>query len=113
MNESDWVILAKKEISQAVIARALGNEGKARVCARRAAGYILDEYIKQKGIQLPNSSALARLKYFGELPELAPQTKSLIDHLLLRVTREHDLPVDADLISDVRELAKQLMANNL
>ena len=35
---NNWEARFQSELHQAEMARALGNEGKARVCARRAAG---------------------------------------------------------------------------
>ena len=41
---ADWKEKLQKEFERAQIARASGNEGQARVCARRAAGIAIREY---------------------------------------------------------------------
>lgn len=47
----------EQEFALAEQARARGNEGQARVCARRAAGIAIREYLTRRGIRPPSASA--------------------------------------------------------
>jgi hypothetical protein len=105
----DWQIQYEKEIQQAEEARYRGNEGKARVCARRAAGHVIGEYLRRNGLAAPGSSAYTRLQYLRSLPEIPPQAQEAAHHLLLRITPEHNLPVETDLIAKARWLRENLI----
>jgi hypothetical protein len=113
MNDSDWAISALIEIDQARIARIQGKEGKARVCARRAAGLVVNEYLRRRGIRIESPNALARLKYLRDMREVAPRARELAEHFLQRVTPAHELPLDTDLIQDACELAQALLTTEL
>src|SRR5215813_7570281 len=87
-------------------ARARGNEGQARVCARRAAGIAIREYLIRKGTQPTSTSAMDLLNLIKDDPLLSPDLKLIVDHLTLRVTEEFKLPIDADLIAEARTLCE-------
>ena len=97
------------EFEKAEGARARGNEGQARVCARRAAGIAIREYLTRKGIRPPSTSAVDLLNLIKDDPLLSPHLKLIADHLTLRVTEEFKLPVDADLIAEARVLCEELL----
>jgi HEPN domain-containing protein len=99
----------ESELERAMQARARGNEGQARVCARRAAGIAVREYLTRRGIRPPSRSALDLLNLLKEDALLPPDLKLLADHLTLRVTGEFKLPVDADLIAEARSLCDWLL----
>lgn len=105
----DWQIQYEKEIQQAEEARQTGNEGKARVCARRAAGHVIGEYLHRNGLAAPGSSAYARLQYLHSLRGISPQAREAARHLLLRITPDHNLPVETDLIAKARWLREHLI----
>ena len=50
MSNQEWRVLSVHELKMAEAARLSGNEGRSRVCARRAAGHIAGEYIHRKGL---------------------------------------------------------------
>lgn len=97
------------ELQKAELARARGNEGQARVCARRAAGIAAREYLTRKGMRPSSPSAMDLLDLLKEDPLLSPDLKLIADHLTLRVTEEFKLPVDADLIAEARTLCDALL----
>jgi HEPN domain-containing protein len=97
------------EFEKAEQARARGNEGRARVCARRAAGIAIREYLTRKGIRPPSASAMDLLNLLKDDPLLSPDLKLIADHLTLRVTEEFKLPVDVDLIAEARVLCEKLL----
>jgi hypothetical protein len=109
---TSWEDRIEAELQQAAAARQAGNEGMARVCARRAAGTAAGEYLRRRSLDLPLLSAYDRLRYLrDELPpgELSPRAREVVDHLLLRITPDHDLPVDADLVAEARWLVNELL----
>jgi hypothetical protein len=97
------------EFELAKQARANGNEGRARVCARRAAGIAIRDYLTRKGIKTLSKSAYDLLNLIKEEPLLPSDLKLVADHLTLRVTEEFKLPTDADLISESRLLCDWLL----
>ena len=99
----------QKEFDWGEQARARGNEGQARVCARRAAGIAIRDYLTRKGIRPPGTSAIDLLNLLKDDPLLSPDLKLIVDHLTLRVTEEFKLPVDIDLLEEAKTLCNRLM----
>jgi len=104
-----WRATFEAEILQAEKARAAGNEGMARVCARRAAGALAGEYLRRQGVDLQTPSAYDRLRYLNDLPGVSPQATQAAARLLERVTPEYTLPDEADLIAEARRLRQELL----
>jgi hypothetical protein len=104
-----WNVEFENELRRAETARAAGNEGKARVCARRAAGLVAAEYLQRQGLSLATGSAIEHLKYLADLEELPPLVREVALHFMLHVSADHDLPVKVDLIDEARWLASQLL----
>ena len=105
----DWKVEMQIEFDRAVQARARGNEGQARVCARRAAGIAIREHLTRQGIRPPSSSAYDLLNLIKDDPHLSPDLKQIAEHLTLRVTEEFKLPVDADLVAEARTFCEELL----
>jgi len=105
----EWQHLFENEIQQAQVARTTGNEGMARVCARRAAGIVIGEYLIRQGDKYSNPSAYARFGYLLSQPDISPKVRDITEHFLVRVTPNHTLPIDADLITDAHWLQKLLI----
>ena len=106
---TDWKVEVQIEFDRAVQARARGNEGQARVCARRAAGIAIREYLTRQAIRPPSTSAYDLLNLIKEDAHLSSDLKRIADHLTLRVTEEFKLPVDADLIAEARTFCEDLL----
>jgi hypothetical protein len=98
----------RKEFEKAQQARINKNEGQARVCARRAAGIAIRDYLTRKGTQVPSMSAYDLLNLLKEDTLLSPEMQLIVDHLTVRVTEDFELPVDADLIAEARILCDWL-----
>ena len=113
MTNQDWRQLTNQELELAETARQSGNEGRARVCARRAAGHVAGEYIIRNHINFESESALERLKYLYASPEISSEEHGTIGHFLVHTTPEHELPIDADLLEDVNLLARQMLGEAL
>ena len=98
------------EFEKAELARKSGNEGQARVCARRAAGIAVREYLTRKGVRPASPSAIDLLNLVKKESLLAPRLHLIANHLTLRVTEEFKLPVDADLVAEAREFCEELLS---
>jgi HEPN domain-containing protein len=106
---NDWEHQIEAEFQKAEEARQRGNEGQARVCARRAAGIAIREYLLRQGIRPPSASAYDLLNLLKNDPQLSPDLKRIANHLTLRVNEEFKLPVNADLIVEARRFCKELL----
>lgn len=113
MKRVDWKDYTNAELNQAEQARHSGNEGRARVCARRAAGHVIDEYLRRKGNRATGGSAYNQIQFLASQPGLSHQVYEILEHLMLRVTPEHKLPVEVDLLSEVRILSMELIGEEL
>ena len=98
-----------KEFEKAQQARINKNEGQARVCARRAAGIAIREYLTRNGTRIPSMSAYDLLNLLKEDALLPPDLKLVTDHLTVRVTEDFEFPVQADLIVEARVLCDWLL----
>jgi quercetin dioxygenase-like cupin family protein len=105
-----WKHKFEAELKQAEAAREAGNEGMARVCARRAAGHVLSEYFTRQELPFYGPSAYDHLKTLQDLPDVPEQVQEVARHFLVRITPEHTLPVEADLIAEARWLADTILA---
>jgi hypothetical protein len=110
--KADWLHDYQHELGHAEQARSKGNEGMARVCARRAAGIVIGEYLSRHGYSTTTHSAYERVKLLCSLPEVNQGTKDIAGHFLLKVSKDHGFSEDIDLIDDVRILEKTLLAHN-
>jgi hypothetical protein len=99
----------RKEFEKAQQARISKNEGQARVCARRAAGIAIRDYLTRNGTQVPNMSAYDLINLLKEDARLPPNLKLIVDHLTVRVTEDFELPIDADLVAEARILCDWLL----
>jgi HEPN domain-containing protein len=106
---TDWQKKLNNEFQRAEQARAKNNEGQARVCARRAAGIAIREYLTRNGTPPRTASAYDLLNLIKDDPLLSPDMKLIAEHLTLRVTEEFKLPVDADLVAEARTLCDELL----
>ncbi len=105
---NNWTLDLQKEFEKAQQARINKNEGQARVCARRAAGIAIREYLTRQGTKVPSMSAYDLLNLLKEDPLIPADMQLIVDHLTIRVTEEFELPFDADLIAESRILCNWL-----
>lgn len=89
---------------QAIASRAAGNEGRARACARRAAGFGLAS--ARGGVDRPNAYDLLRRAV--EEQELSESVRQAAARLSARVTQEHRLPHVEDPLADARLILEAL-----
>ena len=112
-SEATWKVEYQKEIEHAISARKAGNEGMARVCARRAAGIIIGEYLCRQGYTNLSHSSFERISIFVSLPGMDDYNRDIANHFLLKVNADRNLPIDADLINDTQWLVKNLLLESI
>jgi hypothetical protein len=103
----------EQEISQAWSAREAGNEGKARVCARRAAAILVREFLRRQGVDPGQRDAYGTLTLAASAPEIPAETREVLGHFLTRVEPGGRWPIQADLLAEVRALAETLLPGSL
>jgi hypothetical protein len=108
------------KLERAAAARAAGNEGQARVCARRAAGMAARDFLTRHEVRLFDAaqgetcsgSAYEALQTLATFPGLAPNLKQAAVHLTMRVSGEFSLPPGIDLIDEAHKLIRGLNEEN-
>jgi len=106
-----WRARYDAELEKAERARARGNEGQARVCARRAAGVVAAEYYARRGFTHKSGSALDVLSQLRGDPSLPRDLLPDIDDLLQQVNAEFKLAPGVDLIAVARRLREELVSD--
>ena len=96
------------ELDQAEAARSAGNEGKARVCARRAAGIAARLYYHRHGVRVESSSAYYLLSTLAEKLDLEDGIRKAARNLTRQVDPDFRLPPGVDLIAEAREVCNKL-----
>jgi len=106
---TSWKTAAEEEIRLGLAERARGMEGRARVRARRAAGYVVGEYFRRTGAPDPGPNAYERLKLLLTLPNVPPGAAAAARHLTMRVNMDFQLPAGVDLFAETQRLARLLL----
>lgn len=101
------------ELANAEAARQDGLEGRARVCARRAAGMALRAYARQQGLNLSGPSVYDLLTSLVDVSGIPEDARQAAIRLTERVDIHFSLPDDVDLISEARRLIAALYVDNL
>jgi len=108
MDPNEPRIQIQEELLLAKQSRIEGNEGRARVCARRAAGAAVQQYLKRKGLSEKKDNILESLILFRRLIELPDRVDSAVDWLTKRVNQDYILPPEIDLIKEAGVVLKYL-----
>jgi hypothetical protein len=110
-----WMVHAAEiriEMEMADTARNAGNEGRARVCARRAAGLAARDFLSLHLVnpdervqdRSRSNSAIGALQSLAAFPGLATDLKRAAVNLTMRVTPDFQLPDGIDLIDEAHKL---------
>lgn len=113
---SDWETKIRTELESAEAARERGNEGMARVSARRAAGWTAKAFLEDQGIRLDTKSSFQQLLFLKESSLLSKESKASLEILTSSPGKddpegESNWPADADLIDEARKLTHALLPN--
>lgn len=119
MTDQKTIDKLKKELLTARQAEEKGNQGKARVCARRAAGWAIQAYFNQQGTSLDTNNAFDHIKYFTEVEGLPERYYEVLHHLSIKLEKnslEEDAyyPIEGvNLIAEAQWLAEELLGVSL
>lgn len=108
MHPTDARPQVEAELLSAQSARSAGDEGRARVCARRAAGAAARAYLGCLGLPAA-PSVIDNLHLLSNRTELPAQVQTGIQRLLLRVNADYTLPADVDLLQEARLVCNHLL----
>ncbi|MEX1143576.1 MAG: hypothetical protein WEC16_01955 [Anaerolineales bacterium] len=109
----EWRERVEGELETADAARARGNEGMARVCARRAAGWAAEAYLQERGQGLSSPSVLEQMRHLVKVGDLQPELMGKVEHLLTPKRKDAEggdsyFPLDVDLVAEARGLIAAL-----
>ncbi len=97
----------QKELLLAKQSRLEGNEGRARVCARRAAGAAAQNYLYKQDPRNQERNAIQSLLELQDY-EIPDRVRIALERLVTRVNEDHTLPGDVDLIEEARVVIHHL-----
>jgi hypothetical protein len=103
-------MIFKKEYKAALDAQASGLEGKARVCARRVAGLLIQKYLATHDIDTIKMNSLDLIKHLQQTSD-SPELALLLSHYSEVVNTDHKLASDIDLVANLPKLAQLLNIN--
>ncbi len=91
-----------RELEDAVASAETGNEGRVRVCARRAAGTAISFWLQFHPRQGWSSDAVSQLRGLQDEESVSEEVRSAARRLSTRVTEKFIQPFTSDPISDAR-----------
>lgn len=92
--------LVEQELAAAQAAQQDGNDGKARVCARRAVALATDVWLARLPIPLLRGDAMAQLRQIQQNASLPLPIRQAAERLSTPVTRRHTAPFTTDPVAD-------------
>ena len=92
------------ELQLAIQYNALNQEGKSRVCARRAAGSAILLWFKQKSIDQDGLTIYNALSHFKEMEEIPENVKEAASLLIQKVDENYRLPENIHLIEQAKTI---------
>jgi hypothetical protein len=97
------------EMGRAHAARADGNEGRARVCARRAAGWAVGVYGRDQLGRDSRWHAYDNLIWLQSQEDVSEDLREAANRLTTRVDIDHTLPHREDPLEDARVIITALL----
>ena len=109
MKENSLLDRIKLELDQAYHFRSRGNEGRARVCARRAAGWAVAAFRHQRSGVETHLNAYHQLRWFRKLDDMPIELRMAADRLTTHVTMSHELPHGQDPLDDAEMIVRAIL----
>jgi hypothetical protein len=104
--------LAKLELAKAYETRHKGNEGMARVLARRATGLSIREYLEMLDFDQRGLSLNALLNNGDVRRKLPAAVYEALDRLSTRIGMDFSFPMNFDLLVDAKFVIERLSLVN-
>ena len=100
--------LIERELAAAEAARQERNDGKARVCARRAVAHAIEAWIARFSAPGWRGDAMAYLRKIQEDASFPLPIRQAAERLGTPVTRQHTAPFTTDPVADARLIIDHL-----
>ena len=100
--------LIEQELAAAEVARQNSNDGKARVCARRAVALATEAWLAQRSIPRWHGDAMAHLRQIHEDASFPLPIRQAAERLSTPVTHQHTAPFTTDPVADARLIIDHL-----
>lgn len=98
--DDNWQIQAEKEIRVGRDALQSGLHGRARVCARRAAGIAARAYLQTTNRSFAPGNNFSLLNVLSQDEHLPATIQKSAFNLCLRVNEQYELPAELDLLEE-------------
>ena len=102
----------RRELEDADQARIEGNEGRARVCARRAAGWAVSLTRSLNEEREIEANAYEMLHWLAQQADTPDDVRAAAARLTARVSLDHTLPFPEDPLDDARMIVEALLGKN-
>ncbi len=89
-----------RELAIALSAQANGNHGRARVCARRAAGVAIGWYLRMIPHQGWGENVMSRLEHLKADNSFPENVRDAADRLSMKITNQFSYPSGHDPVRD-------------
>lgn len=99
----------RRELAQAETFRQQGREGRARVCARRAAGWAVLSLYRRMVSRIAPSSVVSLLRWYSDFAPAPADLRLAARRLTVAVTSDHSLPHPEDPLDDARRIVEALL----
>ena len=104
------VTMINRELAAAEFAWTQGNEGKARVCARRAVALAVEAWLARSTDAFRPCDAMEHLRRIQQHMAFPSAVRQAAERLTTAVTRRHEAPFTSDPIGDARLIVGHLAA---
>ena len=98
-----------KELETAETALRIGNDGKARVCARRAAGIAIACWLELHPEHAWGTDAMSRLNHLRREPTVPPEVREAAVRLTTKITEQFTSAFSTNPIDDCRIIADYVL----
>ena len=103
--------LIEQELAAGEAAWKDANEGKARVCARRAVALAIDAWRARLAVPAWRGDTMEYLRRLQQDMSLPGPVRQAAERLSTPVTKRHDAPFTTDPIGDARVIVAYLVAH--
>ena len=99
-----------RELTAARMARSDGNDGKSRVCARRAVAHAVELWLAGGGEPRWRGDAMEHLRRIQHEQSIPVPVRQAAERLATAVSRRQDAPFTSDAIEDANIIISHLTA---
>jgi hypothetical protein len=103
--------MIEQELEAARVAQQNGNDGKARVCARRAVARAAEAWIARLPSPRWHGDAMAHLRHIQQDSSFPLPIRQAAERLSTSVTRQHATPFTTDPVADARLIIAHLSSH--